>query len=231
MSYTHEDHLFRDQDQYANGKYELTMRWLKQAGLKEPMVNIGCGAGDFNRIAANAGFVVSAYEPDAKVVEVALKNAPPLVKVQKGTLADAALAEKGAKLVVMHDVLEHIENDREAIQQLSEMLSPGGYLFLSVPACSWLFGKHDEELFHFRRYSKSSLLRLLEKDFEVVRVRWYGFLFIPITLFFSVLARKSYPKPNGKRGLAYLVIRSFIAIEKRIAFPLGTALMVLARRR
>lgn len=231
MTYTQDDHLFRDRDQYAAGKYAITLRWLKRESSGTMLVNIGCGAGDFNIAAARAGYFVSAFEPDPRAAEVATKKAPPGVEVSVGSLADAAKTHAKAPLVVLHDVLEHIEDDRGAAAALAGMIPSGGLLLVSVPACSWLFGKHDEELFHFRRYSKSSLLGLFEEEFEVKRIRWYGFLFIPITLIFSVFLRKPYPQPDGKRGLAYWIIRAFVAAEKRVPFPLGTSLLLLAKRR
>lgn len=231
MSYTQDDHLFRGDDVYAQGKYELSLRWLKSESSTRSMVNIGCGAGDFNHLAAAAGFAVSAYEPDPKAAAIALAGASPQVRVHAGGLADALSVEPSSQLVVMHDVLEHIEDDVAAIGMLARIIAPGGHLLLTVPAMPCLFGRHDEELFHFRRYSRSALLHLLKKDFEIQRFRWYGFLFMPITLLFSVWLRKPYPKPDGKKGLMHFVASTLIAIEKIVPFPLGTSILLLARRR
>lgn len=234
MNNTSHDHEFREKDAYAFGKYFISIEWLNTyVGTKSKLVNIGCGAGDFSLIARSAGYHVVGYEPDVYAASLAkIKAAGDSAhEVRIGSLKDVLANEQGVKLVVMHDVLEHISDDQQAVKQLGDILPSGGHLLLSVPAGEHLFGLHDEELGHYRRYSKSILLSLLEREFEIIRARYYGFLFIPVTLLFSCLMRKPYPKPDGKRGFAYWVIQTLVSIEKRMTPPLGTSLIVLARRR
>jgi SAM-dependent methyltransferase len=67
-------------------------------------------------------------------------------------------------LVLMLDVLEHMEDDRAALRDAaSSFLKPGGWLLLSVPAGKGLFSRHDELLGHKRRYAPSNL-RMLAGD-------------------------------------------------------------------
>jgi 2-polyprenyl-3-methyl-5-hydroxy-6-metoxy-1,4-benzoquinol methylase len=54
---------------------------------------------------------------------------------------------------VLHDVLEHIDSENAAIERIFELLTDDGILVISVPALDGLFGFHDEQLGHFRRYS------------------------------------------------------------------------------
>jgi SAM-dependent methyltransferase len=60
------------------------------------------------------------------------------------------------------EVLEHIENDLEALRQWSRYLKRGGNILLSVPAHQKKYGKSDELVGHLRRYERSQILRLLE---------------------------------------------------------------------
>ena len=67
-------------------------------------------------------------------------------------------------LVLMLDVLEHVEDDRGALRDtVSSFLSPGGWLMLSVPAGEMLFSRHDELLGHKRRYTPARLRALVEE--------------------------------------------------------------------
>jgi SAM-dependent methyltransferase len=67
-------------------------------------------------------------------------------------------------LVLMLDVLEHVENDETALNEAaSTFLKPGGSLLLSVPAGQMLFSRHDELLGHKRRYSPARLRALTAK--------------------------------------------------------------------
>jgi SAM-dependent methyltransferase len=64
-------------------------------------------------------------------------------------------------LLLMLDVLEHIERDLEALSELvAGPLLSGGHAVLSVPAHAALFSRHDVALRHFRRYSRRQLLGL-----------------------------------------------------------------------
>jgi len=64
-------------------------------------------------------------------------------------------------IALMLDVLEHIEDDRGALESLYQLLSPGGYAILTVPALMSLWSVHDEVNLHFRRYHKRPFRTLL----------------------------------------------------------------------
>ncbi|MEM7514857.1 MAG: class I SAM-dependent methyltransferase, partial [Bacteroidota bacterium] len=57
------------------------------------------------------------------------------------------------------NVIEHIEDDTLAIRNVSQLLKPGGKLIILVPAYPALHNSFDEELYHYRRYTKSSLTK------------------------------------------------------------------------
>jgi len=66
-------------------------------------------------------------------------------------------------LVLMLDVLEHVDDDRSALRDtVSSFLAPGGWLLVSVPAGELLFSRHDELLGHKRRYTPARLRALVE---------------------------------------------------------------------
>ena len=60
------------------------------------------------------------------------------------------------------DVLEHVDEDGEALEQIRGALRPEGGVIISVPQHEWLWSAADEYGRHRRRYTRSSLLRLLE---------------------------------------------------------------------
>lgn len=231
-AYTAGDHAFRDDDAYAKGKYELTLRWLRAAdGRRSELVNVGCGAGLFSAMAAADGYSVRAYEPDPVAFAEAARAAPSRVTVEQRGLAD--VPGPAAPVVVLHDVLEHIEDEAGAVDRLARLVEGSGLLVVSVPALPSLFGFHDEQLGHFRRYTKATLRAALEPWFEIDRMRYYGLTFIPLTAWFSRWRRKPYPTA-GVGGRPSLVGRAFAAAcraESRVPTPLGTSLVCLARPR
>ncbi len=57
-------------------------------------------------------------------------------------------------LVLLLDVLEHVDDDRAFLASLvAESVKPGGWVLFTVPAWQPLFSRHDQWLQHFRRYA------------------------------------------------------------------------------
>jgi hypothetical protein len=70
--------------------------------------------------------------------------------------------------VVSFNVLEHIENDREAVRKLCDLLrasrARGPKRLVSfLPAHSWAYGSMDREFGHFRRYSLAGFRNLAKE--------------------------------------------------------------------
>jgi SAM-dependent methyltransferase len=79
-------------------------------------------------------------------------------------------------LVLILDVLEHIEDDTAALGQLWQLLKPGGRAILTVPALQSLWSVHDVVNRHYRRYDKMGLQRLLKgSGFAVHDLRYFYF--------------------------------------------------------
>jgi SAM-dependent methyltransferase len=65
-------------------------------------------------------------------------------------------------LVCLFDVLEHIQDDVNALRSIRSLLKSRGKLLLTVPAHQWLWSAHDHQLHHVRRYTASTLKRCFE---------------------------------------------------------------------
>ena len=65
--------------------------------------------------------------------------------------------------VVSVNVLEHVGDDAEELALMRNVLRPGGYLCLWVPALPKLYSRFDRSLGHFRRYRKTEVARKLEQ--------------------------------------------------------------------
>jgi 2-polyprenyl-3-methyl-5-hydroxy-6-metoxy-1,4-benzoquinol methylase len=231
-SYTESDHLERDKDKYANAKYKITIRWLKSF-LKpnQQILNIGCGAGHFNRVTSAMGFETWGFEPDATTFTIAqgICATDPKIHLENKMLLEIAPLQYRADALVMHDVLEHIEDDNAAVNHLRQLLKPAGVGIISVPAMPSLFGFHDEQLGHYRRYTKESLRKLLADSFVIEEMRYFGLSFIPIVYWFSVLKRKPYPFGGADSGLGSVLMASCCKIETHIPFFIGTSLLARIR--
>lgn len=227
-AYTAADHQAREADRYAWSKYELTTTWLKplvRPGLT--LLNIGCGGGAYNQVAARLGLKVIACEPDRAAYELAERAKPEGATVHHCGVLDLRPERDAADCIVMHDVLEHIQDDASAADHLARLLKPGGRAVISVPALQWLFGQHDELLGHYRRYTRATLRAVLQPRFAVRRLRYFGAAFIPIALYYSVWARKPYPVQQSSQGAASKVLGAVCEVEKKLPLPLGTSLLAV----
>jgi SAM-dependent methyltransferase len=68
-----------------------------------------------------------------------------------------ALKSFDADSCVCLNVLEHIDEDHQAVERMASVLTPGGVIVLMVPALPVLYGPIDRNLGHYRRYTRASL--------------------------------------------------------------------------
>ncbi len=66
-------------------------------------------------------------------------------------------------VVMLFDVLEHVEDDCALLRRLAAGVSPGTLFLITVPSGRRLFGPLDRRLRHFRRYDRRELNILVEK--------------------------------------------------------------------
>jgi len=87
-------------------------------------------------------------------------------------------------IAIASDCLEHLEKDGAALNNWYELLNPGGYLYVFIPAFMTLWNEHDVVNMHFRRYTRKELKqKLFESGFEIkkssywnlFRFYWFGF--------------------------------------------------------
>lgn len=231
LAYKLDDHRFRSSDEYAQGKYDVTTRWLApRLRTGQVLLNIGCGSGEYTAVAHAMGLQVVACEPEATAYALAAASAPAGCKVLHCGLLELAGQVAPADFIVMHDVLEHIEDDAAAVRAASAMLVSGGVAVISVPAYAWLFGHHDVQLGHYRRYTRRSLVDLVRSTFEIEAARYYGAALIPVALWFSRIAKHSYPVAGASQGLARSALRAVCQLEARIPMPVGTSVMIRVRK-
>ena len=154
----YDDFLAKSGDVYAQSKYRVLLRWMSGRGRLR-VLNAGCGSGELSCLLAAAGHQVVGIDPGAEYIELARERAGdrfPDSEFIVSSIEDFA-GPGGFDAVISTDVLEHIEDDRTAFAKLAQLTRPGGLVLIAVPAGQWLFGFHDEQLGHFRRYSKSTL--------------------------------------------------------------------------
>ena len=149
---------------------------LKEVKAQSKYIEIGYGTGIFAYEFHRMGFDVHGYESSKSAHDTAqeLFNSDKQRLHLKNQLTEE---DNGAYDVLgAYEVLEHIEDDAEALCGWRELLCENGILLLSVPAHMKSFSIRDERVGHCRRYEKEKLCKLLnESGFEVISLFSYGF--------------------------------------------------------
>jgi SAM-dependent methyltransferase len=153
-------------------RWELIRRLLPAGGR---FLEVGCGQGGL-AVRLSQRFDYTGYEPDLASFQVAHQRLAGGGKVFNSFLP--AEPDGAFDVVGAFEVLEHIENDRAAIEAWRRWLDSGGLLLLSVPSHQDRFGPADVAVGHYRRYERDQLRGMLGSvGFEEVTVLSYGFPF------------------------------------------------------
>ena len=139
------------------------------------LLEIGCGAGALLQDMAALGHDCVATEHSDEAYEKALQFSTDHPGISIHREIDANWSES-FDYVLAFEVLEHIENDLQALRQWKSLLKPGGWLLLSVPAHQRKWSATDVGAGHFRRYERKGLSDVLEQaGFEIHELEMYGF--------------------------------------------------------
>ncbi|MDP3183100.1 MAG: glycosyltransferase [Desulfobaccales bacterium] len=152
--------------------------------LGDRILEVGSGIGNISRLLPKKEkLIVTDVDPTyLEILEVAFKDND-IVDVARLDLTrrqdTEKLGESICDTVICLNVLEHIDDDVGALQNIHQLLAPGGRLVLLVPQYKWLFGSYDQHAGHVRRYTKAELTQKLEQaDFRVLRFKNFNFLAI-----------------------------------------------------
>ena len=158
---------------HRNGCIVSVVRRFPPQGV---FLDIGGGNGFVSRGLIASGVTCALVEPGVEGAMAA--HARGIDPVICARLEDMQLSAASVSAAGMFDVLEHIEDEAAALNHVHTALSPGGYLFLTVPAYQFLFSVDDVAAGHFRRYTISSLSRALEG--ARFRVEFASYIFAPL---------------------------------------------------
>ncbi|MBD3393343.1 MAG: methyltransferase domain-containing protein [Chitinivibrionales bacterium] len=210
------------------------------------ILDIGGGNGIVSRGLIDAGFDTVLLEPGADGARNA-KAKRRIPEVICATLAEADLSPGVVPSVGLFDVLEHIEDDRGFVRDISEALLPGGMLYVTVPAHPSLWSAYDIETGHYRRYRKRTLTAVLGDDFDVLYfTHFFMPLVVPVIILRTIpfrlgLVRRTdsvgSPREHGIQGgpvtgmLGCLVRKEAGRLRQGRSIGIGTSCLAVARKR
>ena len=198
------------------------------------VLEVGAGTGTFSHFLLDhaPASELLLYEPAANLLPALAQRhaANSRVRIHGGNLKDLIPLET-VDTVALVNVLEHIEDDRECLQNLHQLLSPGGSLLLFVPALPWLYGSLDTAFGHFRRYTRSELREKLESaGFQIVCLRYWNLTGVFSWFVAGKLLRRKTLLAADVRRYDRWVIPWCARMERLGEPPLGQNLLVIAKK-
>jgi SAM-dependent methyltransferase len=191
-------------------------RWVLSvfgSALSGKVLEVGPGIGNFTRWLAQSADTVVAVEPDPTMYREVLAQARPNLRVLDRTLEDLAGTGESFDCVFLCNVLEHIDDDGEALRVAHSLLGPGGHVCVVVPAHPQLFGSLDRRYGHLRRYRQGDVRAALEAT---------GFIAVSASYFNPIGALGWFAVSRAARRRH--LTRSSVLLSEWLAVPLGRAL-------
>jgi len=208
------------------------------------ILNIGVATGATSVMLEQFGTVKS-VEYDEVCYEFVKENLK--IDIEQGTILDLQFAENTFDLVCAFDVVEHVENDQLAVNEMIRVCKSNGFVFVTVPAFMDLWSKHDEINYHFKRYTNKTLIPLFPTSQGSIYYFSYfnTLLFIPIYLvrfisnkFPTLFKRDGSGSDHSMFELGFLnkvLYAIFYAentlLKRKIKLPFGVSLMLSFKKK
>ena len=176
-------HAIGKADRFNRWMYEEVMNWMQGRILE-----IGSGIGNISSffIAENRNITLSDIRPHYIEHLKQRFSSLPAERVVQIDLVDPEFQVKFSHLqnsfnsAFALNVIEHIQNDRQALSNLHFLLQPGATFLMLVPSHPSLYNKLDHHLHHYRRYTETGGRQLfLDSGFSVEHSWFFNSLGIP----------------------------------------------------
>jgi 2-polyprenyl-3-methyl-5-hydroxy-6-metoxy-1,4-benzoquinol methylase len=206
----------------------IRRRLGSNSGLR--ILDVGCGDGLFFSRLAEFGDV-DGVEPDEALVN---PQGPFYDRIRITPFDKDFRSSTSYSLILMLDVLEHMNNPAESLCHAHSLLTPTGALLLTVPAFQILWTNHDTINHHLVRYRRSTLRPLLRQaGFAILDERYWYQWTCPVKLAIRMLESIFHCPPSIARVPPNWINRSLYWISRAeqetlglLRMPFGSTLMV-----
>jgi SAM-dependent methyltransferase len=200
------------------------------------VAEIGCGSGLVqSQFEDRLGLSVDGFDLNADALE---RNAS-----QTGRLACYDVQERNEELrdrydlVLLLDVIEHVQDDASFLEDSTFLAKPGGHLVVNVPASPRLYSRYDVVAGHLRRYTPRALLEAGQKaGLELASWTYWGFPLLPLAVARKLLMlgvddgqviRAGFEPPGRLANRILTALAHLEPIPQRL---FGTSLLALFRK-
>jgi 2-polyprenyl-3-methyl-5-hydroxy-6-metoxy-1,4-benzoquinol methylase len=209
---------------------DLLHRLEPASGWKR-ILDIGCGDGLFFPELSRFG-EVEGLEPSAEIVS---PTNPYRDRIQICPFDGNFRPGKLYSLILMLDVLEHLEEPVNALRHVLELLEPHGTFVATVPAFMALWTNHDDINHHYIRYSKASFREVADQAGLYIKEERYLYHWtcpVKMAIHFKERLSRSEPVPaqvptSIVNEFLYGITRLEQKILTPLSLPFGSSLLVV----
>ena len=230
--------LAQSDDFWIKRRFDVLRKLMAGFDFQEKKVGeIGCGCGFVQRqFAEDYGVTVDGFDLNEAALRKSVATGQPRYCYDIFD-RNPQLAEK-YDVVVLFDVIEHIEQEKPFLEMVLYHLKEGGLLLINVPAFAILHSRYDEVMGHQRRYDFAMLEAACGRVglTRVARTYW-GFPMIPLLLLRKLwLKRIKDPRLVTQRGFTApnRLVNSLLSLAAKLeSIPqsvMGTSLMAIYRK-
>lgn len=131
------------------------------------VLEIGAGIGNISKkLVPRESYFATDINPYYLQIMRGFKTDKPYLSTSYLDLNDVStFLSQGKKFdtVICLNVIEHLDDDEQAIRNIAKLLDDKGRAIVLVPRGQWLFGSQDRVLGHRRRYSERALRDVCDK--------------------------------------------------------------------
>jgi len=172
------------------------LRDLANPFLTGDVLEVGGGIGETScAFRSDAQSSWTALEPDWQLATRLHRRVADLsqsVRVVTGTIRSIQRAPL-FDAVIYIDVLEHIEHDRQELEEAATRLKRGGTIVVLSPAHQSLFTPFDEAIGHFRRYDRRHLQALTPTGTTLIQLAYVDAVGLLLSIGNRVMLRSASP--------------------------------------
>lgn len=201
--------------------------------MGERILELGAGIGATARLLNKKPYQQwLALEPDSKLCAIMEKEKgelPSSLEIRHGT-RDQLLPDELFDVALYIDVLEHIEDDRLELINISRHIVQNGYMIILVPAHQQLYTPFDEKIGHFRRYNKQSLINVLPSNFVIVKSQYLDSVGLLASLANKWFLKSSTPTKQQIIFWDSVLVRLSTFIDPLLRYKLGKSILMVLQK-
>jgi len=159
--------------------FQSILKRLKQYQNHGKLLEVGSFTGHFLNLSKEAGYDVAGVEPDSISADFAHRTFG--LNICRSIVQDSPFKDKTFDIIVMIDVLEHLNEPVRGLLELHRLLRDAGVIVIEVPIIDTVFfnllGKYHRHIImdHILLFSQTALYNILDKcGFYPIHSELYG---------------------------------------------------------